>query len=185
MTRRVGYGEDAFAGPWDAKLRYDETVIWAGTPRLGLAVDKGAFWAIVPATLGLLFLGFVILTDPDQADMLAVGPFSAQAVLVGFLIYLAGYFAFYAMTIPGLVRYALTTERAFIHRALPWPKLTDYDIGLTAPIDLREDAIYFADETVRHNETLRRRPIGFRNIAPAEAEAIHDMLREIQLKSIT
>ncbi len=185
MTRRVAYGEDAYAGPWDAKLRHGEEVIWTGSPRLGLAMDSHAFWAIAPAAGACLFYLYTILSNPAQAHMLALGPFSAVTVLAMFLLYLAGYFAFFAMTVPGIVRYALTNERAFIYRSLPWARLVDYDIGLTAPIELRGSAIYFADETVRTNNTFSRRAVGFRNISEAEAEAIHDMLRQIQLKAIT
>lgn len=185
MTRRVGYGEDALGGPWDAKLRHGEEIIWSGTPRLGLALDWHKFWAIVPATAVCLFYLVATLREPSRGEELAIGPLGPVAIFAGFVIYLAGYSAFYAMTIPGIIRYALTTERAFIYRAVPWPKLADYDIGLTAPIDLQNASIYFADETVRQGRKLRRRAVGFRNISPAEAEAIHDMLREIQQRAIT
>ena len=185
MTRRVAYGPDALSGPWDAHLRHGEEVIWTGTPHLGLAFDKGAVWAILPAAvLSIVYLA-AILHAPGQARMLAIGPVGPVPLLFAILLYLAAYVSLYTLTVPGLTRYAITTQRAFIYRRLPWPRLSDYDIGLTAPIKRTGTAIYFADETVRHSQTFSRRPIGFRNISPAEAEAIHERLLDMRARAVT
>lgn len=185
MTRRVGFAEDAYEGPWDAYLRQGEEVIWTGRPDFGLATDAGTLWAMIPGFLGTIALFLAQFYNPGMAESLRVGPIQFNAILAALMLYMVIYFCAYGLTIPSLTRYALSTERAFIHRALPWPKIAEFDIGLTAPIKLTDRAIYFADETINHGQKLRRRAVGFRNIPPAEAEAIHDMLRQIQQRAIT
>lgn len=186
MSRRIGFQDDPLAGPWTPMLRPNEEILWVGKPGFGIKWDIGTITAFAPA---LIFGGYLVFQEVNgqyfgptlQIPVLGGVPF--MWFITAVFAAAAVYFLSLSASIPGLTRYALSTQRAFVARVLPYPRVSEYEIGAGEPIVREGNSVYFAKILLRRKRSTHHHHIGFHNVSAPEADYIYTTMRAIQAEA--
>ncbi len=182
MVRKIGMSRPVSStesNRWEDYLDSDEKLLWQGAPATGLRfTGAGA----VLSFFGIFFLGFALFWIGMAASMsgdVLFPLFGVPFVLVGLWLVVGHWF--FDAYMRKKTRYALTSRRALIARALfsrhmeSYPILRDSQIRL---ISGKLDTVHFAQKTYRTKNGTSVRNIGFRYIN--DGQKVFDLLRKVQ-----